>query len=119
MSHPPFQTAGKHLILDFWGAEHLRDIDIIESAMREAAKRSGAVLLDVHLHRFADNQGITGVALLAESHISVHTWPEHGYAAFDVFVCGDVQAKKAVDHLTAVFAPTRFDIKELDRGVKP
>lgn len=116
MTQSPHKTAGKHFILDFWDADKLRDASAIETAMREAADAAGAVLLDIHLHQFSNNDGITGVALLAESHISVHTWPEHGYAAFDVFMCGEAQASLAVEHLKREFKPERCTIKEIDRG---
>ncbi|MFM8543765.1 MAG: adenosylmethionine decarboxylase, partial [Vulcanococcus sp.] len=60
----------------------------LRNAITSAAKRAGATLLNLITHRF-DPQGVTGLALLAESHISIHTWPESGYAAVDVFTCGD------------------------------
>ncbi|MCB1742345.1 MAG: adenosylmethionine decarboxylase, partial [Gammaproteobacteria bacterium] len=80
--------AGTHLIVDFWDAKRLTDLKLMERALQEAALAGGATLLHVHLHHFSENDGISGVAVLAESHISVHTWPERGYAAFDVFMCG-------------------------------
>src|SRR5215475_7104261 len=77
--------AGSHLIIDLWEAEGLDDRERIENALIDAVKEAGATLLHIHLHTFTDGGGISGVAVLAESHISVHTWPEKGYAAFDVF----------------------------------
>src|ERR1051325_5025541 len=76
--------AGSHLIIDLWEAEGLDDKDRIEKALIDAVKAAGATLLHIHLHAFTEGGGISGVAVLAESHISVHTWPERGYAAFDV-----------------------------------
>jgi len=61
----------------------------MEATLREAVLQAGATLLHIHLHHFTPNGGISGVAVLAESHISVHTWPERNFAAFDVFMCGD------------------------------
>src|ERR1700733_15602945 len=81
--------AGSHLIIDLWDAERLDDRDRIEQALVDAVHAAGATLLHIHLHTFSEGGGISGVAVLAESHISVHTWPEKGYAAFDVFMCGD------------------------------
>ena len=81
--------AGTHVLLDLWGARHLDDAAWIERAMRRAVDVAGATLLHIHLHRFGDGGGVTGVAVLAESHITVHTWPERGFAAFDVFCAGD------------------------------
>ena len=63
-------------------------VDLIELALREGATAAGATVLEVRLHGFGAGQGVTGVALLAESHISIHSWPEHGYAAIDIFLCG-------------------------------
>ena len=109
-------VVGKHLIVDFWGAKSLQDIDLIESALKDAASTAGAILLHIHLHQFSSGGGITGVALLAESHISIHTWPERDYAAFDVFMCGNAQPEKAVEHLKQVFDPKKVLIKEILRG---
>ncbi|MDE4951267.1 adenosylmethionine decarboxylase, partial [Francisella tularensis] len=75
--------------VDFWGASKLDCIETMELAMREADEKATATLLHIHLHHFTHNGGISGVAVLAESHIRVHTWPEYGVAAFDIFRCGD------------------------------
>jgi len=87
---PITDTVGKHCILELYGCEHARlnDEDFLRSAITIAALRAGATLLNLITHRF-EPQGVTGLALLAESHISIHTWPESGYAAVDVFTCGD------------------------------
>ena len=91
--------AGSHLIIDFWEAEGLDDKDRIEQAMIDAVEAAGATLLHIHLHTFTPGGGISGVAVLAESHISVHTWPEHSYAAFDIFMCGNANPRKAQEGL--------------------
>lgn len=109
--------AGSHLIIDLWEAEGLNDKERIERALRDAVKAAGATLLHIHLHVFEPNGGISGVAVLAESHISVHTWPEKGYAAFDVFMCGDAQPRKALDVLKHAFDPQRVVLGEHKRGV--
>ena len=88
--------AGSHLIIDLWDAEGLDDRDRIEQALIDAVNAAGATLLHIHLHTFSEGGGISGVAVLSESHISVHTWPERGYAAFDVFMCGDAEPRKAL-----------------------
>ncbi|WP_257282166.1 adenosylmethionine decarboxylase [Endozoicomonas sp. ISHI1] len=108
--------AGTHLLLDFWGAEKLDDPTTMEEAMRDAVEKAGATLLHIHLHRFEPNGGISGVAVLAESHISVHTWPERNFAAFDIFVCGDSQPELAVPVLKAAFNPDSVYTKEHLRG---
>lgn len=83
-------TVGKHCILELYecDAAKLDDEAFLRNAITTAAKRAGATLLNLITHHF-DPQGVTGLALLAESHISIHTWPESGYAAVDVFTCGD------------------------------
>lgn len=112
--YPP----GKHVLLDFWEASGLADIAFIESAMRDAAMACGATVLEVKLHQFGDGGGITGVALLAESHISIHTWPEIQYAALDVFVCGTCDAENAIEPLKTHFKPSRFKITNISRGAE-
>ncbi|QNI71634.1 adenosylmethionine decarboxylase [Cyanobium sp. NS01] len=87
---PITDTVGKHCILELYGCDHARldDEAFLRDTITAAAKRAGATLLNLITHRF-EPQGVTGLALLAESHISIHTWPESGYAAVDVFTCGD------------------------------
>jgi len=109
--------AGSHLIIDLWEAEGLADRDRIEQALIDAVKEAGATLLHIHLHTFTDGGGISGVAVLAESHISVHTWPEKGYAAFDVFMCGDAEPRKAMGVFKRAFNPGRIVVGEHKRGV--
>jgi S-adenosylmethionine decarboxylase len=109
--------AGTHLIIDLWGAKGLADLERMETALRDCVAAANATLLHIHLHHFTPSYGISGVAVLAESHISVHTWPERDYAAFDVFMCGDAQPHKAVAVLEAAFAPTQTKLTEVRRGV--
>ena len=109
--------AGTHLILDLWDADRLDDQDHIERALRRIVEKANATLLHIHLHRFTPNGGISGVAVLAKSHISVHTWPERAYAAFDVFMCGDAVPHVAVAELQAAFGPSRLEVSEHRRGI--
>jgi S-adenosylmethionine decarboxylase len=74
-------------------------------------------LLHIHLHKFSPNGGVSGVAVLSESHISVHTWPERGFAAFDVFMCGAAQPQKAIGVLEGAFKPKRVVVGEYKRGI--
>jgi S-adenosylmethionine decarboxylase len=111
--------AGTHLIIDLWQASHLDDIDVVESALREAATAAGATLLRLDLHCFDPSGGITGVAVLAESHISIHTWPERAYAAVDVFMCGDADPHRAITVLRDTFSPRTLTVLEHRRGVMP
>ena len=109
--------AGSHLILDLWDAEHLDDAGVIEMAFRRAIKEAGATLLHMHFHEFSENGGISGVAVLAESHISIHTWPERAYAAVDIFMCGAAEPHKAVPILKHAFNAGRISLSEQMRGV--
>lgn len=109
--------AGDHLLVDLWGASGLDDMEIMERALRQAVSACGAALLHIHLHRFSDSGGISGVAVLAESHISVHSWPERGYAAFDIFMCGKCDPARAIPVLRAHFKPESVDITACKRGV--
>ncbi len=111
------EFAGTHLLIDLWGATNLGEIGPIESALGEAAAACGASLLDIHLHHFGEGAGVTGVAIIAESHISIHTWPERSYAAVDVFMCADCDPAGAVPVLKAAFQPARLQVSEQRRGL--
>ena len=108
--------AGTHLIIDCYDAQRLNDIAHIEATLRQIVVQAGATLLHIHLHPFEVNGGISGVAVLAESHISVHTWPERGYGAFDVFMCGDANPHVAIDILKVAFGAGRVVVNDLIRG---
>lgn len=111
--------AGTHLIVDLWNARRLDDLSAVDGALRRAAEVAGATLLNIDLHRFSPSGGISGVAVLAESHISIHTWPERNYAAVDVFMCGDAAPHKAVSVLKEAFAPKQLTLVEHRRGLLP
>lgn len=111
--------AGTHLILDLWQASNLDDVQIVESALRQATEAAGATLLSIDLHSFTPTGGITGVAILAESHISIHTWPEHAYAALDIFMCGNADPHQAIDVLRRAFTPGKLVLAEHKRGLMP
>ena len=110
--------AGEHLIIDVWDATHLDDLKLMEDTLRHAVEVSGATLLHLHLHHFTPTGGISGVAVLAESHISVHTWPEKSYAAFDVFMCGDAEAEKTISIFQKAFCSNNIEVKEILRGIE-
>lgn len=107
--------AGTHLIIEVVDGTGLDDEARIAQAFRDCVDECGATLLHIHTHKFSP-QGVSGVAVLAESHISVHTWPEIGYGAFDVFMCGDAQPWRAVDVLARAFQTADVRVKELLRG---
>jgi S-adenosylmethionine decarboxylase len=107
---------GLHLLIDFFEAEHLQDQNKIEQALREASEICGATVLSLQLHSFGEGAGITGVAILSESHISIHTWPETGYIALDIFMCGTCNPHRALPVLKKYFNPQRVNIIEHQRG---
>lgn len=115
-TEPTASYAGTHLLIDCWQAINLDDIAHIEAALREAVTVSGATLLHIHLHHFTPNGGVSGVAVLAESHISIHTWPERGYAALDVFMCGDTQPQLTVPVFKQAFCTDKVQISSHQRG---
>lgn len=108
--------AGVHVLVDLWGGSKLDDAAHVEHTLRACASAAGATILHVHVHRFTPGGGISGVAVLAESHISVHTWPEWGFAAFDIFMCGATRPEDAVPVLRQAFAPTRLEEHTYLRG---
>jgi S-adenosylmethionine decarboxylase len=111
------RCAGVHLIIDLHGAKRLNDIEHIEATLRRCVEAASATLLHIHLHHFQPS-GVSGVAVLAESHISIHTWPEAGYAALDVFMCGSADPDKCVPVLREAFSAKRVGVNELLRGQK-
>ena len=110
------RCAGVHLIVDLYEAERLDDVDHIEAALRRAVAAASATLLHIHLHHFEPNGGVSGVAVLAESHISIHSWPEANYAALDIFMCGKADPDKCVPVLREAFRPKHLAVSELLRG---
>jgi len=109
--------AGQHLIVDMWEGHGFDDKDFIEETFRRAVEAAQATLLHIHLHGFTGGGGVSGVAVLAESHISIHTWPERGYAAVDIFMCGVAQPLKAVEVMREAFKPRHTTVAEHKRGV--
>lgn len=113
------EFAGTHLLIDMWGGANLTDQSGIEAALRDAAATAGATVLAVHLQRFSGNDGISGVLVLAESHISIHTWPERRFAAIDIFMCGGCDPYAAVPVLERAFEPETIAVNEQLRGIVP
>jgi len=109
------RCAGVHLIIDLYGAKGLDDIDLVEATLRRCVDAACATLLHIHVHHFQPN-GISGVAVLAESHISIHTWPDASYAALDVFMCGKATPDACIPVLREAFQAARVEVNELLRG---
>src|SRR5690606_15719830 len=110
------RCAGAHLIIDLYDADKLDELELIEQTLRKCVEVAGATLLHIHLHPFESSGGVSGVAVLAESHISIHTWPELRYAALDIFMCGQARPERCIEVLLEAFAPRRVAIEELLRG---
>ena len=108
--------AGTHLIIDLYGASRLDDLAHVETTLKACVEAARATLLHIHLHHFTPNGGVSGVAVLAESHISIHSWPERGYAALDVFMCGAARPAATIEVLRDAFAPGRIVVTEHLRG---
>jgi S-adenosylmethionine decarboxylase len=108
---------GIHLLADLHGCQGLADPARIEAALRAAVAATGATLLNLQLHHFGPGQGVTGVALLAESHLSIHSWPEHGFAAIDIFLCGGADPGPALDIIAAALCAARIDARRVPRGL--
>lgn len=109
---------GHHYIAELWGCseEHLDDKDRLQALALEAAEAAHVTVISSQFHQFSP-QGVTGVLLLAESHLSLHTWPEHGYCAVDLFTCGDAQAaREAVLELGSRIQAGRIELTILGRG---
>ncbi len=109
--------AGMHLLVDLWGARGLDEPTRIDAALRTAAEAAGATILHGHFHHFSPNGGVSGVLVLAESHISIHTWPERDFAAIDIFMCGACDPYKSIPAIEAAFSAERVVLSEQRRGL--
>ena len=113
----PHRPAGIHLLADLAGIDPalLTDPDAIDALLRDAALAAGARILHSHFHAFGPGMGVTGVLLLAESHISIHTWPEQEFAAVDIFMCGAAAPRRALDVVRQALAPTHCRVRSAQR----
>lgn len=109
--------AGRHLLVEVWDCENLTDPLHIEKTLRMAAEASGATILHSHMHHFSPFDGVSGVVLLAESHISIHTWPERLYAAIDIFMCGECDPHLALPAIRSGLKAANLSVQELRRGI--
>jgi S-adenosylmethionine decarboxylase len=108
--------AGRHLLAEFWGATVTESKSELETFLLNAAKISRSEPLGLSVHKF-EPHGITGIVVLAESHISIHSWPEFGYAAIDIFTCGKkTRPHDALAYLKEIFSPSKVELKEIHRG---
>ena len=108
--------AGIHLIAEFWNGRIIENPKEIKKILIKSVKEAKSTPLEVIIHRFSP-WGLTGVVLLAESHVALHSWPEFNYLAVDIFTCGDwAKPEKALQYLKKIFKPKRVEIKKIKRG---
>jgi len=113
------QALGRQVLVEFYGCDHriLDDVVQVEQILRRAAQKANATIVQSTFHRF-NPYGVSGVVVIAESHISIHTWPEHGYAAVDVFTCGDtIDPWAAFKHMEIEFGAKKLSVMEMRRGI--
>jgi len=112
------RSLGKHFLAEFFGcnSEIINNVKLVEGHMKTSALLSGATIVQSVFHTFSP-YGVSGVVIVAESHLAVHTWPEHDYAAIDFFSCGDLECERAISNLCVGFGAVRIETKKIDRGV--
>jgi len=113
------KVLGQHILVEFCNCDPfvLNNKNLVQSHMTEAATRSNATVITSVFHHFSPH-GVSGVVVIAESHLAIHTWPEYGYAAVDLFTCGSsVDPWRAFEHLKECFNARQYTIKEMKRGI--
>lgn len=113
------RALGRQMVVEFYGCNStiLNDVAAIKRSMRGAAIASGATIVQDAFHLF-NPHGVSGVVVIAESHLAIHTWPEYGYAAVDLFTCGDdVSPDKAFQHLQKHLEAASYSVMEMKRGI--
>lgn len=112
------KSLGRHLLVEYYGCDSgvINDLSQVEKEMKQAARQAGSTIVDSVFRRFAPH-GVSGVVVIAESHLAVHTWPEYGYAAVDLFTCGEsVEPRAAHDYLKDAFHAEKSETREVLRG---
>lgn len=114
------ETMGRHVIAELWECEFdkLNDVNFIERTFVDAALKSGAEVREVAFHKFAP-QGVSGVVIISESHLTIHSFPEHGYASIDVYTCGDLDPTIAAEYIADALGSKTRETMELPRGMGP
>ena len=115
MTDPVITQVGTHVLIDVRGAMRLDEPAYLEDVLRRSAEAAGATILQAHFHHFGPAMGVTGVLMLAESHISIHTWPETGFAALDIFMCGAAKIEAAIDVIEEAFAGAAIEVRRIAR----
>ncbi len=111
-------TIGRHLIAEFYGcASHiLNDVETIRAHMLKAADEIGATVVGDTFHKFSP-QGVSGSVVIAESHLSIHTWPENGYVSMDIYTCGGLDPREGFSHLAIALRAESYRVQEIIRGL--
>ncbi len=109
---------GRHIIVEYYNCNEdiLKDPDLISEYMQTAAVKSKATIVESVFHHF-NPWGVSGAVIISESHLAIHTWPEFGFAAVDLFTCGDIDPWKGFDYLEQVFEAQRSESIEMPRGM--
>ncbi|KGA97841.1 S-adenosylmethionine decarboxylase [Alkalihalobacillus alcalophilus ATCC 27647 = CGMCC 1.3604] len=114
-------TMGRHVIAELWGCnvEKLNNMNYIEQVFVDAALKAGAEVREVAFHKFAPH-GVSGVVIISESHLTIHSFPEHGYASIDVYTCGDIiDPNVASNYIAEALNATTSEVIEVPRGMGP
>lgn len=112
---------GRHVILDIWGEVNSLpywNMDAAAAALKDAAAAAGATVMTERWHHFGEGHGYTGVVILAESHISVHTWPEKGYSSVDVYMCGACDPRDTIEPIRKFYRAERDKVLYIVRGAE-
>lgn len=112
---------GRHMILEVWGEPGslpFWNMEAASAALIQSAKDAGATVLSDHWHHFGDGYGYTGVVILSESHISVHTWPEKGYSSIDVYMCGDSDPEDTLISILTFYKAQKHSVRVIKRGIE-
>lgn len=113
------KSLGNHLIIELYDckAEIINDLHRVEDILMESVNMSGAEIISPVFHKF-NPHGVSGVIVIAESHFSIHTWPEYGYCAVDIFTCGDtIDSHKALMFMKEAFKAKSISVVETKRGI--
>lgn len=112
------KSLGSHFLAELFGCtiEIINNVELVEEHMKISATLSGATIVQSVFHTFSP-YGVSGVVIVEESHLAVHTWPEHGYVAIDFFSCGDLNCKAAISNLSNRFGAQRIETKKIERGI--
>ncbi|HDO19787.1 MAG TPA: adenosylmethionine decarboxylase [Thermoplasmatales archaeon] len=114
---PVLNAIGRHLLIEMRGCKNLNDKEVIKNMLKDAVEACNATLIEVEVHEFSP-YGVSGIAIIGESHLSIHTWPEYGYAAIDIFTCGTrVNPYDALPPFKDVLQPKEVSVLEIKRGI--